>query len=494
MQFQSFSLQPWNIASTIDFNELILDSRNIQRNDCFIAINGHDLDGRQFIAKAISQGASAVLQDADLESSHGTIVYIADVPVISFYGLNSQLSALAAQLYQQPSQQLQMVGVTGTNGKSTITQIIANWVDLLGEKAGVMGTIGNGLFGDLTDTENTTGSALDVQAEINRQLSAGAKLSAMEVSSHGLLQGRVNAVDFDVALFTNLTRDHLDYHGSMENYAAAKKQLFIGTAKHKIINHDDACGANWLTEFDDAIAFSVCDDLSVSAGKYIFASELQFGTDGFQCQINSSWGQGLLRSQLIGEFNVSNVTAALASLLALGYDLTTLLEVAPLLTPVCGRMELFNHANSAAFVVDYAHTPDALEQALKALRVHCTGQLWCIYGCGGDRDKGKRPLMAKVAEKFADKTIITDDNPRTEPADLIVNDMLAGLTDMDLDVEQAVVIHDRQAAIAFALKQSNSNDVVLVAGKGHENYQIIGKEKLHYSDRESIQTLLASLS
>lgn len=486
MQFQSFSLQPWNIASAIDFNELILDSRKIKRGDCFIAINGHDLDGRQFIANAIAQGAAVVLQDADLESSHGTIVYIDEVPVISFYALNSHLSALADQLYQQPSQRLHMVGVTGTNGKSTITQIIANWVSLLGNKAGVMGTIGNGLFGELTVTENTTGSALDVQAEIQRQLTAGATLSAMEVSSHGLIQGRVNAVDFDVALFTNLTRDHLDYHGDMASYADAKKQLFTGNASHKIINHDDACGANWLTEFSDAIAFSVRDDLSQRDGQYIFAEELQFHNAGFQCQINSSWGQGTLRSQLIGEFNVSNVTAALASLLALGYELDALLAVAHLLTPVCGRMELFSRDDSAAFVVDYAHTPDALEQALKALRVHCDGQLWCVYGCGGDRDKGKRPLMAQVAEQFADNSIITDDNPRTEPADLIVNEILAGLQ----HPEAAVVIHDRQAAIAHALAQSSTNDVVLIAGKGHEDYQIIGKEKLHYSDRETLQRLL----
>lgn len=255
MQPQSFSLESWNIATTIELNEFILDSRKVTAGDCFIAINGHDLDGRQFIASAIKQGASSVLQDADLESSHGTIVEIEGVPVISFYHLNQHVSALADHFYQHPSKGVNLVGVTGTNGKSTITQIIANWVSLLNKKAGVMGTIGNGLFDELTVTENTTGSALDVQAEIARQAALGATLCAMEVSSHGLIQGRVNALDFDVALFTNLTRDHLDYHGDMASYEAAKKQLFARNIKHKIINADDETGMKWLNEYNDAVAF-----------------------------------------------------------------------------------------------------------------------------------------------------------------------------------------------------------------------------------------------
>ncbi|MFT7681114.1 MAG: UDP-N-acetylmuramoyl-L-alanyl-D-glutamate--2,6-diaminopimelate ligase [Moritella dasanensis] len=480
------SLHAWNIDVELAVNALVIDSRKVQAGDCFVAVNGHALDGRRFISKALASGATAVLKDADSQAEHGHIDYIDQIPVISFFGLNQALSALADNFYQSPSQQLQLIGVTGTNGKSTITQIIANWVTLLTGKAGVMGTIGNGLFAQLTQAENTTGSGLDVQAEIANQLHQGAELCAMEVSSHGLIQGRVNALDFDVALFTNLTRDHLDYHGDMDTYADAKKILFQGAVKHKILNVDDAYGKAWAQQWPDAIQFSVKQDLSAHQGAFLYCQNLSFDTRGFSCELNTSWGKGKLQCGLIGDFNASNVVAACASLLALGYDFDALLRVAPKLTAVCGRMELFKQVGQAACVVDYAHTPDALEKALQALRVHCEGKLWCIYGCGGDRDTGKRPLMAKVAEQFSDFAVITDDNPRTESASTIVTDMLAGLAKPDA----VQVIHDRREAIHWTMSQSKPNDIILVAGKGHEDYQIIGVQKHHYSDRETITDML----
>ncbi len=480
------SLQTWSIDLKLAVNALIIDSRKVTAGDCFVAINGHALDGRRFINQALQSGATAVLKDADERSEHGHVEYVNKIPVISFFGLNQALSALADNFYQFPSQQLKLVGVTGTNGKSTITQIIANWVTLLNGKAGVMGTIGNGLFDQLVQTENTTGSGLDVQAEIANQLQQGAELCAMEVSSHGLIQGRVSALDFDVALFTNLTRDHLDYHGDMDTYADAKKILFQGAVKHKILNVDDAYGKVWSLQWPDAIQFSVQQDLSAHPGAFLYCRNLSFDTGGFSCELNTSWGEGTLQCGLIGDFNASNVVAACASLLALGYDLDDLLEVAPKLTAVCGRMELFKQVGQAACVVDYAHTPDALEKALQALRVHCEGKLWCIYGCGGDRDTGKRPLMAQVAEQFSDIAVITDDNPRTESAAAIVTDMLNGLVNPDA----VHVIHDRRRAIHWAMEQSGVDDIILVAGKGHEDYQIIGVDKHHYSDRETITEIL----
>ena len=480
------SLHAWNIDVELAVNALIIDSRKVQTGDCFVAINGHALDGRRFITNALKSGAKAVLKDADSHAEHGHIDYINSTPIISFFGLNQALSALADNFYQSPSQQLKLIGVTGTNGKSTITQIIANWVTLLAGKAGVMGTIGNGLFAQLTQAENTTGSGLDVQAEIASQLQQGAELCAMEVSSHGLIQGRVSALDFDVALFTNLTRDHLDYHGDMDAYADAKKILFQGAVKHRILNADDAYGKAWAQQWPDAIQFSVQQDLSGHAGTFLYCRDLNFDTAGFSCELKTSWGEGKLQCGLIGEFNASNVVAACASLLALGYDFDALLQVAPKLTAVCGRMELFKQAGQAACVVDYAHTPDALEKALQALRVHCEGQLWCVYGCGGDRDTGKRPLMAKVAEQYSDFAVITDDNPRTESASTIVTDMLTGLAKPDA----VQVIHDRREAIHWAMSQSKPNDIILVAGKGHEDYQIIGVHKHHYSDRETIIEML----
>ncbi|CAM2779274.1 UDP-N-acetylmuramoyl-L-alanyl-D-glutamate--2,6-diaminopimelate ligase [Moritella viscosa] len=481
------SLQTWNIDFELAVNALIIDSRKVQAGDCFVAINGHALDGRRFIGNALQCGATVVLKDADIQGEHGHIEYVDGIPIVAFFGLNKALSALADSFYQFPSQQLKLVGVTGTNGKSTITQIIANWVTLLNGKAGVMGTIGNGLFDQLVQTENTTGSGLDVQAEIASQVQQGAELCAMEVSSHGLIQGRVNSLDFDVALFTNLTRDHLDYHGDMDNYADAKKILFQGAVKHRILNVDDTYGKAWSQQWPDAIRFSVQQDLSAYSGAFLYCHDLNFDTGGFNCELKTSWGEGTLRCGLIGEFNASNVVAACASLLALGYDLDDLLQVAPKLTAVCGRMELFKQAGQAACVVDYAHTPDALEKALQALRVHCEGKLWCIYGCGGDRDTGKRPIMAQVAEQFADMAVITDDNPRTESASSIVADMKIGLANPDV----MQVIHDRRSAIHWAMEQSRADDIILVAGKGHEDYQIIGVDKHHYSDRETIREMLS---
>ncbi len=489
-QFHLFSLKPWGIDITLDIKSLVLDSRQISVGDCFVAINGHHLDGRQYIAKAIALGANAILKDADNACEHGEIDYVDGVVVVSFYELNQQLSSISDAFFHSPSTFLNLIAVTGTNGKSTITQLIANWLTLLGKRAGVMGTIGNGLFSQLSVAENTTGSAIDVQREIARQVAAGAELCAMEVSSHGLIQGRVNKLDFDVALFTNLTRDHLDYHGDMASYAQAKKTLFDMTIPHRIFNIDDDIGKQWLLEWPQATAFSVSQKPDFHLGHYIYCDSVKFDDHGFTALLKSSWGEGILQCGLIGEFNVSNVLAALVSLLELGYSFTELLAVAPELTPVCGRMELFHARDSAAFIVDYAHTPDALEKALQALRVHCKGQLWCIYGCGGDRDKGKRPLMARVAEQFADHAVITDDNPRTEPSSLIVQDIIAGLT----VPEQARVIHDRASAIRWVLQQSQPQDIVLVAGKGHEDYQILGQEKRHYSDRDTIKELLENVT
>ena len=486
LSLKSLSLQPWGIDQEIAANGLIIDSRKVIPGSCFVAINGHALDGRKFIASAIAAGAAAVFSDADSATEHGQVSYVDTVPVIAFFALNSHLSALGEQFYQQPSRALQLVGVTGTNGKSTVTQIIANWVTLLGHKAGVMGTIGNGLFGQLSEAENTTGSALDVQAELARQRDLGAQLCAMEVSSHGLAQGRVAALDFDVALFTNLTRDHLDYHGDMASYGEAKKALMAMPVAQRVLNVDDSYGQVWALQWPQAVRFSVQQDLSSTVGPFVCCQGLTFHRQGFSCQLHSSWGNGLLECCLIGGFNAANILAALASLLALGYPLASLLAVAPRLTAVCGRMELFQQPNQAACVVDYAHTPDALEKALQALQVHCQGRLWCIYGCGGDRDRGKRPLMAQVAEQFADVAIITDDNPRTESAADIVADMLTGVA----DPTAVVVLHERRAAIEWAVSHSQPEDIILVAGKGHEDYQVIGHDKHHYSDRETIIEIL----
>ena len=344
-----------------------------------------------------------------------------------------------------------------------------------------MGTIGNGLYGRVKEATNTTGSAVEIQASLAEFVAQGADFAAIEVSSHGLVQHRVESVHFSAAVFTNLSRDHLDYHHTMENYAAAKKRLFSELdSRHHIIDADDPVGAAWLSEMPEAVAVSSKADFVPQQAKWLKSINVSFNHKGASIQFESSWGNGELQSALIGAFNVSNLLLVMATLLALGYDLAELVRSAHKLTGVCGRMEMLHAPHKPTVIVDYAHTPDALEKALQAARLHCHGKLWCIFGCGGDRDRGKRPLMAKIAEQLADKVIATDDNPRTEDHTQIMADILTGF----IHPQAVQVIHQREEAIATAIQSAVENDVILIAGKGHEDYQIIGKTKHHFSDQE----------
>ncbi|MBW3759762.1 UDP-N-acetylmuramoyl-L-alanyl-D-glutamate--2,6-diaminopimelate ligase [Aeromonas jandaei] len=480
-------LRPFGItAPALALTDIQLDSRRVGPGSLFVAIRGHQVDGRRFIEQAVAQGATAVVFEEDGEF----IAPAVSVPCIGMRDLPAHLSALAGYFYDQPATKLELVGITGTNGKSTTALLVANWRTLLGGKAGVMGTIGNGLFGNLIEAENTTGSAVQVQANLAALQEQGADLVAMEVSSHGLVQHRVAALSFAAAVFTNLSRDHLDYHGTMEAYGAAKEQLLqLVDEPNAVINRDDELGAKWLEKYPLAVAFSVNGPIENHSGRQLTAQQLDFHQQGFRAQINSSWGNGVLSAPLLGRFNVSNVLAAMGVMLVLGYDFDELLATAPKLQPVTGRMECFGGGDAPLAVVDYAHTPDALDKALQALRVHCKGQLWCLVGCGGDRDRGKRPMMAAMAEQYADRVILTDDNPRTEEPARIMADMVAGLR----DPAAVQVEHDRVKAINLAIRQASKQDIILVAGKGHEDYQIIGTDKRHYSDRETVAAALHTL-
>ncbi|MCL4120964.1 UNVERIFIED_CONTAM: hypothetical protein GTU68_022597 [Idotea baltica] len=471
---------------------MTLDSRKVTTGCLFVAIQGHAVDGRQFIPVAIKQGASAVLAQSDEINKTGTIGFIDQTPIIYLDALSIKLSAVAGRFYHAEQRKMQLVGITGTNGKTTISQIIAQWATLLGKPAGVMGTTGNGLLTDLKPAINTTGNPIEIQQTLSDLENIGAKLTTLEVSSHGLVQGRVNALNFDAAVFTNLSRDHLDYHGDMESYAKAKKLLFTTHNPTKsIINADDSVGVSWLKELPSAIGVSLNEkQLSFHSGKKVFATSVIYSTDGIQISLNSDWGSANLSVPLIGAFNASNILVAFATLLSLGYDILELEAAAPKLNAVIGRMELFSSEGKAKIVVDYAHTPDALDKALQALRVHCSGKLWCIFGCGGDRDTGKRPMMARIAEQQADVIILSDDNPRSEDPSIITKDMLVGLN----EPEAAKIIHDRFDACQYALSQAGENDIILLAGKGHEDYQVLANKTVHYSDRESAQKLLGLLS
>ncbi|MFP9231003.1 UDP-N-acetylmuramoyl-L-alanyl-D-glutamate--2,6-diaminopimelate ligase [Pectobacterium cacticida] len=486
-------LAPWvHGTPACALREMTLDSRVAAAGDLFVAVVGHETDGRRYIPQAIAQGVAAIVADAEGEAADGTIREIHGVPVVYLDKLNQRLSALAGRFYQQPAEKLQLIGVTGTNGKTTTTQLLAQWSQALGETSAVMGTVGNGLLGQAVPTKNTTGSAIDVQRALSQLVDQGATFAAMEVSSHGLIQHRVAALPFAAAVFTNLSRDHLDYHGNMESYEAAKWALF---ADHRvgqmIINADDEVGLRWLATLPDAVAVTMENNLVPDRrGRWLKATQINYHDNGASIVFDSSWGRGEIESRLMGAFNVSNMLLALATLLSLGYPLDKLVVTAAQLQPVCGRMEVFQAAGKPTVVVDYAHTPDALEKALEAVRLHCQGKLWCVFGCGGDRDTGKRPLMGGIAEQLADRVIVTDDNPRSETPQVIVADILSGL----LDAGRVQVIHGRVEAVTSAILQAQENDVVLIAGKGHEDYQLVGHQRLDYSDRLTVARLLGVIA
>ncbi|MGY5705148.1 UDP-N-acetylmuramoyl-L-alanyl-D-glutamate--2,6-diaminopimelate ligase [Vibrio antiquarius] len=479
-------LSPWvdcPSLSSVLVSELELDSRRVQPGTTFVAVIGHVVDGRNFIASAIEQGANAVLAQACEVKAHGTVEIIDDVPVIYLDTLDQRLSAIAGKLYAYPD--MDLIGVTGTNGKTTITQLIAQWLELLGHKAAVMGTTGNGFLDNLQQAANTTGNAVEIQKTLSSLANQHATYTALEVSSHGLTQGRVKALSFAAGVFTNLSRDHLDYHGTMEEYANAKLGLFTQhQCERAIINVDDEVGHAWATQLSNAIAVSLKPNTEFESA--IWATDVRYAESGITIQFDGKFGSGQLHASLIGEFNATNIMLAFATLLSLGKDKQALLETAGQLQPVLGRMELFQTEDRAKVVVDYAHTPDALEKALQALRVHCEGQLWAIFGCGGDRDAGKRPMMAKIAERLGDRVVLTDDNPRSEDPVQIVKDMLSGLS----KPAEAIVQHDRFKALSYAVENASPKDIILLAGKGHEDYQIRNGETIHYSDRESAMQLL----
>ncbi|MCL1050844.1 UDP-N-acetylmuramoyl-L-alanyl-D-glutamate--2,6-diaminopimelate ligase [Shewanella abyssi] len=479
-------LAPWFHYSGIEvFNDLTLDSRALKAGDLFVAVPGYQVDGRQYIKAAFEKGAVAVLVHTDSPEEHGSITSEAGLH-IAFFQLNRQVSALAAQAYPMSSQRPHVIGVTGTNGKTSVTQLIAQLQQLQSKQTAVMGTLGNGLWGQLVDSGNTTADAITLIKQLQGFEHSHADTCAMEVSSHGLVQGRVEAVPFDVAVFTNLSRDHLDYHHTMEAYGAAKQRLFhFSSLRAGLINCDDATGASWLAQTLAAktLGFSIKGDTKAD----IYAKHCQYHDGGVSCTLVWSEGEAKLESPLLGDFNLSNLVAALGALYLVGEDMAALIKLASKLTPVAGRMERFTTTNNVTLVVDYAHTPAAIEHALQALRVHCKGQLWCLFGCGGDRDSGKRPMMAHSAEQFADHVMVTSDNARSENPEEIIADVFGGFTEPQKALSQV----NRKTAIREVVALAKAGDMVLLAGKGHETYQEVNGEKLNYDERAFTQAIAA---
>ncbi|WP_323114063.1 UDP-N-acetylmuramoyl-L-alanyl-D-glutamate--2,6-diaminopimelate ligase [Pseudomonas guariconensis] len=462
--------------------ELTLDSREVRPGDLFLAVPGAKVDGRAHIADALARGAAAVAY----EEQGASVLPITEVPLIPVRGLIGQLSEIAGRFYGEPSRQLDLVGVTGTNGKTSVTQLVAQALDALGQRCGLIGTLGTGFYGELRSGRLTTPDPIAVQATLSDLKHGGAKAVAMEVSSHALEQGRVAALAFDIAVMTNLSRDHLDYHGSMEAYEAAKAKLFAWpNLRCRVVNLDDEFGRRLAQSHAESrlISYSLLDSDAT-----LFCKQARFDDDGVRAVLVTPQGEHALRSRLLGRFNLSNMLAAVATLLALDYPLDEILKVTPQLQGPIGRMQRLGGGDKPLVVVDYAHTPDALEKVLEALRPHAHGRLLCLFGCGGDRDRGKRPLMAEVAERLADRVLVTDDNPRTEDPQRIFDDIRPGFA-KPCDVE---FVAGRGNAIAHLIATAAADDVIVLAGKGHEDYQEINGERHDFSDLVEAEKALAA--
>ncbi|MBK9594344.1 MAG: UDP-N-acetylmuramoyl-L-alanyl-D-glutamate--2,6-diaminopimelate ligase [Rhodocyclales bacterium] len=468
---------------------LSADSRALAPGEVFVAYPGARADGRRFIAAAVARGASAVLWERQGQAG-GTAIALPNVAVDDLQSLSGWIAHL---VYGRPSEKLWTVGVTGTNGKTSVSQWIAQAFEQLGRRCAVVGTLGSGFPGKLEESLNTTPDALTLHRLFAQHLAQGAQAAAMEVSSIGLHQGRVNGVHFDVAVFTNLTRDHLEYHGSMEAYGAAKAQLFaVPGLKAAVLNLDDAHGRKIARDLAgggvQVIGYALDAAAAAGVDGALIAGHIAATPHGLRFTAATPQGRVDIEAPLVGEFNVSNLLAVLGTLLASGVPLDQAAAVLCRLTSAPGRMQPLGGEGQPLAVIDYAHTPDALDKALAALRDTARargGRLVCVFGCGGNRDPGKRPLMGGVAARRADSVILTSDNPRDEDPQAILADIARG-------APGARVLGDRAEAIRAALAEADARDVVLVAGKGHETYQEIGGRRQPFSDADCAAAALAA--
>ena len=461
---------------------IVSDSRRVAPGVAFFAYPGEKADGRRHIAEALARGASAVVwetENFEWDPAWG-------VPNVGVRGLKHEAGRLAHEYFGRPSEALWMCGVTGTNGKTSCSQWIAAALEAHGEHAGVIGTLGASFGGRSVELGNTTPDALELHRLLAEFRDEGAKAVAMEVSSHGLEQGRVNAVAFDCALFTNLTHDHLDFHGSMEAYAAAKARLFeFESLGHAVLNLDDVVGVRLARSLAErgvpAIGYSLSPEGIVpgSVRQFIAARDIRVGTDSTRVTLATSWGEHEATLRQLGRFNVSNILGVLGCLIAYGMDFDAALAAIANLPDVPGRMQRLGGAGRPLVVIDYAHTPDALEKALHALRPVADaggGQIVAVFGAGGDRDALKRPRMGEIASRLSDRIVLTSDNPRGENPLAIIDAIRSGVS-IAHEVEP-----DRARAIAAAIRGAQPCDVVLIAGKGHETYQEIAGRRLPFSD------------
>lgn len=458
---------------------ICLDSRQVESGSVFVAVKGREGHGMQYAREAVARGAVAVLHDNRCDMGD------VDSPLIGFDQLGERLGELASRFWAAPSEDMTLAAVTGTNGKTSVAHFLAQaWQQSEGQ-SGMIGTLGFGPFDELCPASHTTPDPFTLNQALAHCMDVGIDHVAMEVSSHALEQGRVDTLQFDAAVFTNLSRDHLDYHEDMQAYAAAKQRLFTDYAPgFCVINRDDMTGRKWIRELSGAREVL---SYGLAPGAELTADIRSMDGDGMWLCLNSPWGPGELRTGLLGSFNVSNLLAAAGTLTLLGMDWDDTLRQLELVRPVPGRMmRLGGEPGKPVVVIDYAHTPDALAKSLAAVRDHLSGRLICVFGCGGNRDRGKRAHMGRMAESMADELVVTSDNPRFESVSSIINDVLRGMETPG----RARVEPDRATAIACALRDAGPGDIVFIAGKGHENWQEIAGQRIPFSDEATVRALL----
>lgn len=462
------------VSDEINGEDLEFDSRKIKQGDVFIALEGSIVDGHTFISKAIENGAKTILVEKDVDKVEGINYFLVD-------GLREKMGIIASNFYGYPQNQLKIVGVTGTNGKTTTTYILES---ILGEKnVARIGTVEYKIGDEIIPAPNTTPSSLEIIKICKKALEKNIKYLIMEVSSHGLDIGRVNMLRFEAGIFTNLTLDHLDYHKTMENYYLAKRKLFdlVKDKKNSIINIDDEYGKKYL-EYTNGISYGI--------GQGDIQGEIkQITREGQEVTIKIFEKEYKINLRLLGRYNLSNLLGAIGAVKTLGLSDEEIISKIPLIHGAPGRFEPVKIDRDFTVIVDYAHTGDALENILKSINEFKTNRVITVFGCGGDRDKTKRPIMGGIAEKYSDIVIVTSDNPRTEDPEEIIKDIVVGLTKENHIIE----IH-REKAIEKAISLAEKNDIILIAGKGHENYQVIGREKIHFDDKEEVIKAIKKLN
>lgn len=463
----------------VEITNITADSRYATSGTLFVALRGYTVDGHDYVQKAVAAGAAAVLVEQEIDEITAPQIIVRDT--------RAMVAVLASVFYRQPSQSLRVIGVTGTNGKTTTTSLIERILREAGHGTGLIGTL-KVKYADVEyETANTTPEALELQRIFREMLQAGVTYPVMEVSSHAVEQRRVAGIQFRTAVFTNLTQDHLDYHGTMEEYRNAKAKFFsrLGNTygddksqgSYAVINADDP-----EADFFRASTAAQVITYGIDQEADVRAHDVQIASGGVSYRVVTFAGTTDLKLQLTGKFNVYNTLAAIATCLLEGLTLEQIKASLEAVPGVDGRFERVDAGQPYAVIVDYSHTPDSLENALKTVREFAKGRVMCLVGCGGDRDRTKRPIMAKIATDYADVAVLTSDNPRTEDPEQILDDMEAGLDGVERS--RYVRITDRAAAIRYAVERAQAEDVILIAGKGHETYQIIGKTKNHFDDRE----------